>query len=116
MRNYDIVVFGATGFTGRLTAEYLAEHLPADASWAIASRSAQKLEGVRDGLGRPDLPILVADSSDPVALAKVAASTRVLITTVGPYLKYGEELLNRSLPSARSGRRWRWRCRGTSQT
>ncbi|WP_330252819.1 saccharopine dehydrogenase NADP-binding domain-containing protein [Nocardia sp. NBC_00565] len=93
MRNYDIVIFGATGFTGRLAAEYLAEHLPAEASWAIAGRSAQKLEGVRDGLGRPDLPILVADSSDPVALAKVAASTRVLITTVGPLLKYGEELV-----------------------
>ncbi|WP_433193006.1 saccharopine dehydrogenase family protein [Nocardia sp. CA-107356] len=93
MRNYDIVVFGATGFTGRLAVEYLAERLPADASWAIAGRSARKLEGVRDGLGRPDLPILVADSSDPVALAKVAASTRVLITTVGPYLMYGEELV-----------------------
>ena len=93
MRDYDIVIFGATGFTGRLTAEYLGEHLPADASWAIAGRSVQKLESVRGGLGRPDLPILVADSSDPAALAKIAASTRVLITTVGPYVKYGEELV-----------------------
>ena len=93
MRDYDIVIFGATGFSGRLTAEYLSEHLPADARWAIAGRSAQKLAGVRDGLLRPDLPILVADSSDPAALAKVAASTRVLITTVGPYLEYGEALV-----------------------
>jgi saccharopine dehydrogenase (NAD+, L-glutamate forming) len=93
MRNYDIVVFGATGFTGRLAAEYLAEHLPPGARWAIAGRSARKLEAVRDGLGLPDLPILVADSADPAALAKVAASTRVLITTVGPYLKYGEALV-----------------------
>jgi short subunit dehydrogenase-like uncharacterized protein len=93
MRRYDIVIFGATGFTGRLAAEYLAEHLPAGARWAIAGRSAQKLAAVREGLGRPGLPVLVADSSDPAALAKVAASTRVLITTVGPYLKYGEALV-----------------------
>ena len=93
MRDYDIVIFGATGFTGRLTAEYLAEHLPADARWAIAGRNAQKLADVRDALGRPNLPILVADSSDPAALAKAAASTRVLITTVGPYLQYGEALV-----------------------
>ncbi|WP_019055657.1 saccharopine dehydrogenase family protein [Streptomyces prunicolor] len=92
-RDCDIVVFGATGFTGRLAAEYLAEHLPPGARWAIAGRSARKLEAVRDGLGLPDLPILVADSADPAALAKVAASTRVLITTVGPYLKYGEALV-----------------------
>ena len=93
VRDYDIVIFGATGFTGRLTAEYLAERLPADARWAIAGRNAQKLEGVRDALGLPHLPILVADSSDPAALASAAASTRVLITTVGPYLEYGEALV-----------------------
>lgn len=93
MRTYDIVIFGATGFTGQLAAEYLAEHLPADARWAIAGRSAQRLEDVRDGLGLPGLPILVADSSDPVALAEIAESTRVVITTVGPYLNYGEGLV-----------------------
>jgi saccharopine dehydrogenase (NAD+, L-glutamate forming) len=93
MRDYDIVIFGATGFTGRLTAEYVAERLPADARWAIAGRNAKKLEGVRDALGLPNLPILVADASDPAALAKAARSTRVLITTVGPYLEYGEALV-----------------------
>ncbi len=97
-REYDIVVFGATGFTGELTAAYLAEHAPADCRWALAGRSTAKLEAVRDRLAGlnpacADLPLLHADVSDAASLAAVAASARVVITTVGPYLEYGEPLV-----------------------
>ncbi len=97
-RDHDIVVFGATGFTGELTAAYLAEHAPEGLTWALAGRSREKLEAVRARLARIDpalseLPLLVADSSDDASLRAVAASTRVVITTVGPYLQYGEPLV-----------------------
>ena len=89
-RPYDIVVFGATGFAGRLTAEYLAQHAPADCRWAIAGRSRDKLEQVRAAVGQPDVPIVQADSGDESSLRALAESTRVLITTVGPYVLYGD--------------------------
>lgn len=97
-RDFDIVVFGATGFTGELTAEYLAEHAPADCRWALAGRSTAKLEAVRTRLAAinpacAELPLLHADVSDPASLASVAASTKVVITTVGPYLQFGEPLV-----------------------
>ena len=97
-RDFDIVLFGATGFTGELTAAYLAEHAPADCRWALAGRNATKLEAVRDRLSRlnpdcADLPLLHADSSDPTSLKAVAEATKVVITTVGPYLLYGEALV-----------------------
>lgn len=92
-RDFDLVLFGATGFTGRLTADYLARHAPARLRWALAGRNQTKLEGVRDQLGLPDLELLQADASDPVALASVASRTRVVITTVGPYLQYGAALV-----------------------
>jgi len=97
-RSYDIVVFGATGFTGRLTAEYLARNAPADCRWALAGRSQEKLESVRNGLADvdpslADLPLLTADVTDADSLRAVAESTRVVITTVGPYLQYGEPLV-----------------------
>ncbi len=101
-RPYDIVLFGATGFTGELTATYLAEQAPADARWALAGRSLSKLEGVRARVaaavpGRSDtladLPLLLADSTDPASLREIASSTRVIVTTVGPYLKYGDPLV-----------------------
>ncbi len=97
-RDHDIVVFGATGFTGRLTAEYLAEHAPAGCRWALAGRSKEKLEAVRAGLAEIDstlteLPLLVADVTDPDSLRAVAESARVVITTVGPYLQHGEPLV-----------------------
>jgi short subunit dehydrogenase-like uncharacterized protein len=97
-RSYDIVVFGATGFTGRLTAEYLARHAPADCRWALAGRSQEKLESVRSGLAEidaslADLPLLSADVTDADSLRAVAESARVVITTVGPYLQYGEPLV-----------------------
>ena len=97
-REHDIVVFGATGFTGELTAAYLAEHAPEGLKWALAGRNQEKLEAVRTRLANIDpalaeLPLLRAESSDDVSLRAVAESTRVVITTVGPYLRYGEPLV-----------------------
>src|SRR6185437_3962542 len=91
-RPYDLVVAGATGFTGGLTAEYLAEHGHAQLRWALVGRSREKLEAVRERLGgaagKPD--ILEADVTAAASVRDVAESTRVLITTVGPYLQHGE--------------------------
>ena len=86
----DLTLFGATGFTGGLTADYLAVHLPADATWAIAGRSRAKLEQVAARIastGREAPEIVVADLADE---ASMASGTRVLISTVGPYLEHGE--------------------------
>ena len=91
-RPFDIVLFGASGFTGELVAAYLAEQAP-QARWAIAGRSAAKLAAVRDRLGQPDLPLLVADSEDAAALTAMVEQTRVIIFTVGPYARYGTTLL-----------------------
>ncbi|GGS41978.1 saccharopine dehydrogenase family protein [Streptomyces violaceus] len=93
-RPYDIVLFGATSFAGALTAEYLAAHAPDGLRWAIAGRSAQKLERLRERL--PDdaeVGVLRADVSDPASLRSLAEQARVVATTVGPYVKYGEELV-----------------------
>lgn len=93
---FDIVVYGATGFTGRLVAEYLAAHYKDDASlkWAMAGRSKEKLAAVRDEIGAPkDLPLIVADAGDPVSLKAMVAQAKSVITTVGPYMLYGNELL-----------------------
>ncbi len=87
-RPHDIVVYGATGYVGALVAAYLAEHAPPGVRIALAGRSAAKLKHVRDELAR-DWPLLEADSTDPASLAALAASTRVLATTVGPYARYG---------------------------
>ena len=92
-RDLDIVLFGATGFTGQLTAEYLARNAPPGLRWALAGRNQGKLEAVRERLGLPELELLHADSTDPSSLADVAARTRVVITTVGPYLQYGAPLV-----------------------
>lgn len=97
-RPYDIVLFGATGFVGALTAEYLAAHAPAGCRWALAGRDLGKLERLRERLAATDpgcaaLPLLRADASDPDAVRELAASTRVLATTVGPYVLYGTELV-----------------------
>jgi len=98
MRAHDVVLFGATGFTGGLTAEYLARHAPADLRWALAGRNRGKLEAVRAKLAEIDdrfaaLDLLVADSGDPASLRAVAEATKVVITTVGPYLDQGEPLV-----------------------
>ncbi len=96
-RDLDIVVYGATGFTGRLVAEYLAHQYKdrKDAPrWAMAGRSLDKLAEVRDLIGAsPETPLIVADASDPASLDKMAASTKVVLTTVGPYQLYGNELV-----------------------
>jgi short subunit dehydrogenase-like uncharacterized protein len=94
-RDHDIVLFGATGFTGGLTAEYLAGHADAGTRWALAGRNQQKLEGVRArlGEGHGELPVLHADVTDPGSLRQMAESTRVVISTVGPYINYGEPLV-----------------------
>jgi short subunit dehydrogenase-like uncharacterized protein len=94
-RSYDIVVFGATGFTGALTAEYLAHHAPAETRLALAGRNMDKLERVRERLGSAaaEVPLLRADVTDAGSLRDVAEATRVVITTVGPYIRYGEPLV-----------------------
>lgn len=92
-RQFDLVLFGATGFTGGLTAEYLAAHVPDGARWAIAGRSQAKLEAVRERLGVPDLALLTADVDDVASMRAVAESARVVATTVGPYVLHGEPLV-----------------------
>lgn len=91
-RELDLVLFGATGFTGGLAADYLAAHAPAGLRWGLAGRSPERLEAVRDRLG-VDVPLLHADATDAASLADVARRTKVVITTVGPYLAHGEPLV-----------------------
>jgi short subunit dehydrogenase-like uncharacterized protein len=91
-RDYDIVLFGATGFTGALTAEYLARHAPDGLRWAVAGRNRAKLDALSERLGI-DVPLLHADVGDEPSLRSVAESARVVITTVGPYVAYGEPLV-----------------------
>src|SRR4051812_49234891 len=91
-RDHDIVLFGGTGFTGALTAEYLAANAPPTTRWALAGRNMEKLEQLRERLGA-DVPLLKADVTDEKSIADAAASTRVVITTVGPYILHGEPLV-----------------------
>ncbi len=95
-REFDVIVFGATGFTGRLVAEYLVNRygVDRDVTWAMAGRSQAKLEAVRDEIGAPSsTPLVVADSSDAESMVAMAERTRCVLTTVGPYLWYGEGLV-----------------------
>ncbi|MFI6068629.1 saccharopine dehydrogenase family protein [Micromonospora sp. NPDC051227] len=97
-RTYDVVLFGATGFTGGLTAEYLARHAPAELRWALAGRNPQRLAAVQDRLAAidpslADLPLLTADVTDADSLRAVAESARVVASTVGPYIHHGEPLV-----------------------
>ena len=92
VRDHDIVVYGASGFVGVLVARHLAENAPAGTRVALAGRSEGKLAEVRRKLG-VDWPILVADAADAAALGRIAATTRVVLTTVGPYAKYGKALV-----------------------
>jgi short subunit dehydrogenase-like uncharacterized protein len=97
-RQYDLALFGATGFTGGLTAEYLAANAPEGLRWALVGRNRAKLEAVRSRLAAafpaaPAPDLIEADAADGVALAKVAESARVVITTVGPYALYGGPLV-----------------------
>jgi short subunit dehydrogenase-like uncharacterized protein len=95
-REFDVVVFGSTGFTGRLVAGYFAEQygVGGGVNWAMAGRSEAKLEAVRDEIGAPpSTPLVVADSDDDESLTAMAVRTRCVLTTVGPYLWYGEGLV-----------------------
>jgi short subunit dehydrogenase-like uncharacterized protein len=93
-REFDIVLYGATGFAGKLTAQYLAK-AGGDARIALAGRSQDKLLAVREMLGdkAQSWPLLTADASEPSTLNAMAARTQVVVTTVGPYLKYGLPLV-----------------------
>jgi short subunit dehydrogenase-like uncharacterized protein len=96
-RDHEVVLFGATGFTGGLTAEYLAA-AGNGTRWALAGRSRAKLEAVRDRLAQinpaaGDLALLIADIDDAGSVKRVAESAKVVITTVGPYINYGEPVV-----------------------
>ncbi|MEU4220848.1 saccharopine dehydrogenase NADP-binding domain-containing protein [Actinoplanes sp. NPDC026623] len=91
VRDLDVVIYGATGFVGVLVAGHLAAHAPAGTRIALAGRSAERLEELRAKLG-VDWPVLVADAADATALAEMAAAAHVVLTTVGPYAKYGRVL------------------------
>jgi short subunit dehydrogenase-like uncharacterized protein len=91
-REYDVLMFGCTGFTGALTAEYLAANAPASTRWALAGRNMGKLEQLREKLG-VDVPLVKADVTDAKSIGDAAAASRVVITTVGPYIEYGEPLV-----------------------
>ncbi|MCQ0025377.1 saccharopine dehydrogenase NADP-binding domain-containing protein [Streptomyces somaliensis DSM 40738] len=97
-RAFDVVLFGATGFVGELTARHLAAHAPAGCRWALAGRDRGRLERLREALaaehpGCAGLPLLVADAGDARALRGLAESARVVATAVGPYVWYGEPLV-----------------------
>jgi len=93
---YDVVIYGATGFTGRLVAEYINNQYgnTADLSWAMAGRSQEKLESVRNEMGFPEsTPFIVANSDDEASMQAMVDAAKVIITTVGPYQKYGSDLV-----------------------
>lgn len=95
-REFDIIVYGASGYTGRLVAEYLNNQYGDDSSirWAIAGRNAEKLASVRNEMALPeDTPLLTADAADPASIINMAKRARVIITTVGPYSLYGEPVV-----------------------
>ena len=94
-RELDVVVFGATGFVGRLVAGYLADHAPPGARIGLAGRSEQRLADLRARLGSAasSCPLLVADSADPASLMALARAARVIATTVGPYRREGLALV-----------------------
>ena len=95
-REFDVVVFGASGYTGKLVAEYIQSEYGENGSvkWAIAGRNREKLEGIREELGlSADLSILEVDSNDQNSLNAMTSSTKCVLTTVGPYQLYGSNLV-----------------------
>jgi short subunit dehydrogenase-like uncharacterized protein len=91
-RPYDVILYGATGFVGRQTARYFAAHAPG-LRWAVAGRSAAKLEALRAEFTAPSLGVVVADAGDAAALDALAAQTRVVLSTAGPFARFGSELV-----------------------
>ena len=94
-REFDVVVMGASGFTGTLVAEYLLRQYgqDRDLKWAIAGRSESRLKALRERLGAAELPLIVCDSFDDEGLRQLAGRSRVVLTTVGPYALYGSQLV-----------------------
>ena len=93
---FDIIVYGASGYTGRLVAEHLAKRygVGGEVRWAMAGRSPDKLAAVRDEVGAPpETPLITADASDPASLDAMVRRTKAVITTVGPYQLYGSALV-----------------------
>ena len=93
-KEFDIIIWGATGFTGRLVAEYIFKNYSSEKlNWAIAGRDKKKLINVRDKIADENIPIIIADSFDEVSLTKMTQKTKVICSTVGPYSKYGSLLV-----------------------
>ena len=93
-RKYDLIIWGATGFTGKLVCEYLSSQTSdSDLTWAMAGRSKEKLEKIRSELGIQAIDLIIADSHDPDSLNKMCSQTQVICSTVGPYAKYGSDLV-----------------------
>lgn len=95
-REFDVIVWGASGFTGKLVAEYLFNKYGSnnDLKWAIAGRDYSKLELVRDEVANSSIPIIIANSDDIESLNSMIKRTKVICTTVGPYAKYGSKLVS----------------------
>ena len=96
-REFDIILWGATGFTGSLVAQHFVDTYGGDLNWAMAGRNLKKLERVRDQLNHPNIPIIQADSHDQAGMDALASSTKVICTTVGPYASYGTPLIAASV-------------------
>ncbi|MFK7913055.1 MAG: trans-acting enoyl reductase family protein [Pseudomonadales bacterium] len=95
-REIDVLIWGATGFTGKIVSDYMAQNYGGgNLTWGLGGRSAGKLEAVRTGLGsaHAELPLFIADSHSPEQIREVVGKARVVLTTVGPYAKYGSELV-----------------------
>ena len=95
-RDYDVVLYGATGFTGRQTVEYFARHAPAGLRWAVAARNRESLEKLREAIGAPtrDEDVIVADSRDPATIDGFVARSRVVLSTAGPFALYGTPVVD----------------------
>jgi short subunit dehydrogenase-like uncharacterized protein len=101
MPQYDIIIFGATSFVGQITARYLFEHLgnSSEVRWAIAGRSASKLAQLKEAINAPNLDTLIADAADEQQLKTLCESTKVVVSTVGPYALFGELLVKTCVTS-----------------
>lgn len=94
-RDFDVVLYGASSFVGKYAAEYLLKRTAAEpCRWAIAGRDMKKLEALKQSLGAPDIPCLIADADDEQSLTALAKSTTVIASTVGPYALYGTALIS----------------------
>ena len=91
-KKFDIIIYGATGFTGQLCVKYLSKNAN-DINWAIAGRNIDKLNAIRANFLVPNLPIVVADSNDLDSIDEMTKKAKVICTTVGPYAKLGTSLV-----------------------